>query len=48
MNFPKFPHSTMFVGATIVEKTEYLLEILETEYKNHFQFIIIMCPTIFT
>ena len=46
MNFPKFPHCAMFVGATNVGKTEYLLRILETEYKNHFEFIIIMCPTI--
>ena len=46
MNLPKFPHSAMFVGATNVDKTEYLLRILETEYKNHFQVIVIMCPTI--
>ena len=46
MNFPKFPHSAMFVGAMNVGKTEYLLRILETEYKNHFEFIVIMCPTI--
>ena len=46
MNFPKFPHSAMFVGATNVGKTEYLLRILEAEYKNHFEFIVIMCPTI--
>ena len=32
MNFPKFPHSAMFVGATNVGKTEYLLRILETEH----------------
>ena len=37
MNFPKFPHSAMFVGATNVGKIEYLLRILETEYKNHFE-----------
>ena len=43
MNFPKF---SMFVGATNVGKTEYLLRILETEYKNHFEFIVIMYPTI--
>ena len=36
----------MFVGATNVGKTEYLLRILETVYKNHFKFIVIMCPTI--
>ena len=36
----------MFVGATDVGKTEYLLRILETEYKNHLEFIVVMCPTI--
>ena len=46
MNFPKFPHSAMFFGAMNVGKNEYLLRILETEYKNHFEFIVIMCPTI--
>ena len=46
MNFPKFPHSAMFFSTTNVGKTEYLLSILETEYKNHFEFIVIMCPTI--
>ena len=46
MNFPKFPHSAMFIGAMTVGKTEYLLIILETEYKNHFEFIVIMCPAI--
>ena len=46
MNFPKFPHCALFVGATNVGKTEYLLRILETEYKNHFEFIVIMCLTI--
>ena len=33
MDFPKFPHSAMFVGATNVGKTEYLLRILETIFK---------------
>ena len=46
MNFPNFPHSSMFVGARNVSKTEYLLRTLETEYKNHFEFIFIMCQTI--
>ena len=47
MNLPKFPHSAMFiVGCTNVCKTEYLLRILETEYKNDFEFIVILCPTI--
>ena len=46
MDFPKFSHSAMFVGATNVGKTECLLKLLENEYKNHFDFIVIMCPTI--
>ena len=46
MEFPKFPHSAMFVGATACGKTEYLLKLLETKYKNHFEFVVILCPTI--
>ena len=46
MNLPKFPHSAMFVGVTACGKTEFLLRLLETEYKNHFEFIVILCPTI--
>ena len=33
----------MFVSATNVGKTKYVPKILETEYKNHFEFIVIMC-----
>ena len=40
MNLPKFPHCGMIVG-----ETEFLLQLLETEYKNHFEFIVILCPT---
>ena len=36
----------MFVGCTNVGMTEYLLRILETEYKTHFELIVILCPTI--
>ena len=46
MNLPKFPHSAMFVGVMPCSKTEFLLHLLETEYKNHFEFIVILCPTI--
>ena len=46
MNFSKFLHFAMFVGYTNVGKTEYLLRILETEYKNYFEFIVILCATI--
>ena len=46
MNLSKFPHSTMFVGVTACGKTEFLLRLLETVYKNHFEFIVILCPII--
>ena len=46
MNFPKFPCSAMFVGATKVGKTEDLFRIFETAYKNHFKVIVIMYSTI--
>ena len=48
MNLLKFPHSAMFVGVTVCGKTEFLLQMLETVYKNHFEFefIVILCPTI--
>ena len=46
MNLRKFPHSAMFVGVTACGKTEFLLRLLETVYKNHFEFIVILCPTI--
>ena len=46
MNLPKFPHSAMFVGSTNVGELEYLLRLIETEYKNHSEFIVILCPTI--
>ena len=46
MNLPEFPHSAMFVGVTACGKTEFLLRLLETVYKDHFKFIVILCPTI--
>ena len=45
MDLPEFPHSAMFVGVMACGKTEFLLRLLETEYKNHFEFIVILCPT---
>ena len=46
MNLPKFPHSAMFVGVIACCKTEFLLRVLETECRNHFEFMVILCPTI--
>ena len=46
MNLPKFPHSAMFVGVGACGKTEFLLRLLETVCKDHFEFIVIFCLTI--
>ena len=41
----KEPHTALFVAPTGVGKTHLALDLLEGEYKNHFDFIIIICPT---
>ena len=46
MNLPKFPHSEMFVGVTACGKAKFLLRLLEIVCRNHFEFIVILCPTI--
>ena len=44
--FMKEPHTALFVARTGVGKTHLALNLLESEYKNHFDFIIIICPTL--
>ena len=39
--FMKEPHTALFVAPTGVGKTHLALNLLEKEYKNHFDFIII-------
>ena len=36
----------LFVAPTGVGKTQLALHSLEREYLNHFEFIIILCPTL--
>ena len=36
----------IIVGMTACGKTHYLLEMLEEEYKNHFDYIFSVCPTL--
>ena len=36
----------IIVGMTACGKTHYLLEMLEKEYKNYFDHIFIVCPTL--
>ena len=42
----KEPHTALFVAPTGVGKTHLALNLLESEYRNHFDFIIIICPTL--
>ena len=39
----KEPHTALFVAPTGVGKTHLALNLLESEYRNHFDFIIIIC-----
>ena len=42
----KEPHTALFIAPTRVGKTHLALNSLENEYKNHFDFIVIICPTL--
>ena len=44
--FMKEPHTALFVAPTGVGKTHLTLSLLESEYRNHFNFIVIICPTL--
>ena len=40
------PHTALFIAPTGVGKTHMVLDFLETEYKDCFDFIVIICPTL--
>ena len=42
----KEPHTALFVAPTGVGKTHLALSLLETKYRNHFDFTVIICPTL--
>ena len=44
--FMKEPHTVLFVAPTGVGKTHLAWDLLEKEYKNYFDFIIIISPTL--
>ena len=46
MDYLKEPHTALFTGQTGCGKTERALRLIETEYINHFEFIVIISPTI--
>ena len=40
----KEPHSALFIAPTGAGKTYLTLNLLKNEYRNHFDFIVIICP----
>ena len=42
----KEPHTALFIAPTGVGKTHLVLSLLESEYRNHFNFIVTICPTL--
>ena len=44
--FMKEPHTALFVAPTGVGKAHLALSLLESEYRNHFNFIVVICPTL--
>ena len=42
----KKPHTSIFIGQTGWGKTHLVLELIEKEYSKHFDYIVIICPTL--
>ena len=42
----KKPHRSIFIGQTGCGKTHLVIDLIEKECKKHFDFIIIICPTL--
>ena len=42
----KKPHTSIFIGQTSCEKTHLVLELIEKEYNKHFDYMVIICPTL--
>ena len=40
------PHTTIFTDPTSCGKTHLVLDLIEKEYNRHFDYIIIICPTL--
>ena len=46
INYVKEPHTAIFSGPTSCGKTQRVLDLIEKEYKGHFDNIVILCPTL--
>ena len=41
----KKPHASIFIGETGWGQTHLVLDLIEKQYNNHFDYIFISCPT---
>ena len=46
MSYVKQAHTAIFSGPTSCGKTQKVLDLIEEEYKHHFENIVILCPTL--
>ena len=46
MNLVKEPCTAIFAGSTGCGKTKLVLDLLQNKYKHHFEFVVIICPTL--
>ena len=46
IDLPKDPHCAIICGQTNCGKTEFALDLLQSFYRDTFQYIVILCPTI--
>ena len=44
--FMKEPHTALFVAPAGVGKMHLALNLIENECRNHFNFVVIICPTL--
>ena len=45
-DYIKEPHPAIFTGRTKCGKTHLVLDLIEKEYNQHFDYIVVICPTI--
>jgi hypothetical protein len=45
-DYVKEPHTAIFSGPTSCGKTQRVLDLIETDYRGHFENIVILCPTL--
>ena len=46
IEYIKIPHTAIFIRQTECRKAHLLLELIENHYNKHFDYIVIICPTL--